>query len=181
MKVKRFAHEFGLEIFFLYHEINHLEIKFWVKEMLMASYSHALIALKICWNVTFGHHFDHKLWTVSNFLTWHERFRKYTFGTWIRTQILYFFDGNKESYCHLNMSRRVSGNTDLNYVLMGGRENGSKNMCSWIWLGNFFPISRDQSSWNQIFGKRYENGQLFMILNNFKNVFRSDLRSPFQQ
>ena len=28
MEVQRFVHEFGLEIFFLYREINHLDIKF---------------------------------------------------------------------------------------------------------------------------------------------------------
>ena len=38
---------FGLEIYLLYHEINHLEIKFWVKNTLLASYSRALIALKM--------------------------------------------------------------------------------------------------------------------------------------
>ena len=39
-----FAHEFGKEIFFLYHEINNLEFKFWVKNMLVATYSRAVIA-----------------------------------------------------------------------------------------------------------------------------------------
>ena len=39
-----FAHEFGKEIFFLYREINNPEIKFWVKNMLVASYSRAVIA-----------------------------------------------------------------------------------------------------------------------------------------
>ena len=48
MEVKLFAHEFGLEIFSLYHEINHLEIKYLVKDTLMASYSRALIAQKMC-------------------------------------------------------------------------------------------------------------------------------------
>jgi len=38
MEVKCFAHEFGLEIFFLYREINNLEIKFWVKKTLVGSY-----------------------------------------------------------------------------------------------------------------------------------------------
>ena len=32
MEVKWFVHEFGLEIFFLYHEINNFEIKFRVKK-----------------------------------------------------------------------------------------------------------------------------------------------------
>ena len=44
MEVQRFAHECGLEIFFLYQEINNLEIKYWVKKMLVARYSRALIA-----------------------------------------------------------------------------------------------------------------------------------------
>jgi len=44
MEVKRFAHEFGLEIFFLYREINNLEIKFCVKKTLVASYSRDVIA-----------------------------------------------------------------------------------------------------------------------------------------
>ena len=48
MEVKRFAHEFGLEIFFLYRGTNHLEMKFWVKNTLVASYSRALIELKMC-------------------------------------------------------------------------------------------------------------------------------------
>ena len=47
MEVDCFVHEFGFEILFLYHEINHLKIKFWVKNMLVASSSQALIALKM--------------------------------------------------------------------------------------------------------------------------------------
>ena len=43
MEVKRFAHEFGLEIFFLDRVINNLEIKFSVKKMLAASYSRDVI------------------------------------------------------------------------------------------------------------------------------------------
>ena len=48
MEEKRFAHQFDLEIFLLNREINHLEIKFWVKDTLMASYSRPLISLKMC-------------------------------------------------------------------------------------------------------------------------------------
>ena len=48
MEVQRFDHEFGLEIFFLYPEINNLEIKFWVKKMFVASYSRHVIALEMC-------------------------------------------------------------------------------------------------------------------------------------
>ena len=60
MEVERFAHEFGLEIFFLYRLIDNLEIKFWVKNTFEASYSRAAIASKMCCNVTFGHRFDNK-------------------------------------------------------------------------------------------------------------------------
>ena len=38
------AHEFGLDIFFLYYEINKFEIKFWVKKTLVVSYSQDVIA-----------------------------------------------------------------------------------------------------------------------------------------
>ena len=44
MEVLRFAREFRLGIFFLYRKINNLEIKFWVKNILLASYSRAIIA-----------------------------------------------------------------------------------------------------------------------------------------
>ena len=67
MKVQWFAHEFGKVIFVLYRETNHLEIKFWVKNTLVASYSWVLIALKKCWKVTFSHRFDNNFWTVRNF------------------------------------------------------------------------------------------------------------------
>ena len=48
MEVQRFDHEFGYDIFFLYPEINNLEIKFWVKKMFVASYSRDVIALEMC-------------------------------------------------------------------------------------------------------------------------------------
>ena len=48
MENNRFVPEFGLEIFLQYHEFNHLRIKFWVKNTLLASYSRALIALEMC-------------------------------------------------------------------------------------------------------------------------------------
>ena len=142
--VERFANEFGLEIFFLYHEINNLKIKFWVENTLVASYSQAVISLKMCSKATFSHRFDKNFWTVRNFWTWIECFGKYTFGAWISTQILYFFEGIQESYSHLNMSYRVTRNTDSNYVPMEGHKKGSLTIRSQIWLGNIFPISRDQ-------------------------------------
>ena len=43
MEVKQFAHEFGLKIFFPYREINNLDIKYWVKKMLVASYPRDVI------------------------------------------------------------------------------------------------------------------------------------------
>ena len=43
----RLAHDFGLEIFFLYRETNVLEIKFCVKNMLVTSFSVAVINYKI--------------------------------------------------------------------------------------------------------------------------------------
>ena len=61
------------------------------KKTLVASYSRTVIAKKMCWKVTFGHRFEIKFWTIRNFLTWHECFRKNTFGAWIWTQILFFF------------------------------------------------------------------------------------------
>ena len=48
MGVKRFVAKFGLKIFFLYQEINPHEIKFLVKNLLVASYLRDLIALKMC-------------------------------------------------------------------------------------------------------------------------------------
>ena len=44
IEVLRFPREFRLGIFFLYREINNLEIKFWVKNKLVASFSHVVIA-----------------------------------------------------------------------------------------------------------------------------------------
>ena len=58
MEVQRFVHEFGLEIFFLYREINHLKVKHWVKNTLVATYSRALIWFKICQKVTNARLFD---------------------------------------------------------------------------------------------------------------------------
>ena len=43
-QVLRLAREFHLEKFFLFHEIDNLEIKFWAKNTLVASYSRAVIA-----------------------------------------------------------------------------------------------------------------------------------------
>ena len=143
-EVQRFDLEFGLEIFVLYPEINNLEIKFWVKNMFVASYSRHVIALKMCWKVTYGHRFDNNFWTVRNFKTWAECFRKNTIGASIWTKFFYIFDGNRESDCTLNLSHQVPQNTDSNCLPMEGRKNGTSTIWSWIWLGNIFPISRGQ-------------------------------------
>ena len=158
MEVKRFALEFGLEIFFLYRVINHLETKFWAKYTLVASNFRLVIVQKMCWKVTSGHRFDNNFWTVRNFWMRPERFRKYTFRTWIWTQILHYFDKNQDCYCPLKMSYRVTRKTDSNYVPMQGSKTGSLTIRSWIWLGNIFPISRYQSSGNKILCKIYVSG-----------------------
>ena len=44
MEVLRFAREFHFVEFFLYREIDNLEIKLWVKNTLVGSYSQAKIA-----------------------------------------------------------------------------------------------------------------------------------------
>ena len=138
------AHEFGLEIFFQYREINHLEIKFWVKNTLLASYSRALIAYKMCWKVP-------SVTISTKTFEW-----KGIFGCGLNVlgsthtvlefehKICILFDGNQNSYFHLNMSHRVSRKTESNYVPMNSRKNGSLTILSRIWLGNIFPISRDQ-------------------------------------
>ena len=58
MEVLRFVHEIGFEIFFLCHEINHLKIKFWERNTLVASYLLALVTLEIGLTVDFGHRFN---------------------------------------------------------------------------------------------------------------------------
>ena len=69
MEVYRFAHEIGLEIFFLYLEMNNLEIKFWVKK----NVSDQLLMIRKCLeNVLksgLGHRFD------NNF-EWYGIFRR---------------------------------------------------------------------------------------------------------
>ena len=143
---------------FIYHLINHLEKKFCAKNTLVASYSCAVIAKKMCWNLTFSHRFDNNIRTARNFWMPPECFRKYTFSALIWTQILHYFDGNQECYCPLNISYRVTRKTDSNCVPMRGSKNGSLTIRSWIWLVNICPISRDQSSRNKILGKIYVSG-----------------------
>ena len=58
MEVKRFVQEIGIEVFFLCREINHLKIKFWDINTLVASYLLELVTLEIGLTVDFGHHFN---------------------------------------------------------------------------------------------------------------------------
>ena len=67
MEVYRFVQEIGIEVFFLCHVINHLKIKFWESNTLVASYLLALVTLEMWLTVDFGHRFNQKFWTVWNF------------------------------------------------------------------------------------------------------------------
>ena len=58
MEVIRFVQEIGFEIFFLCHEINHLKIKFWEINTLVASYLLELVTLEIGLTVDYGHCFN---------------------------------------------------------------------------------------------------------------------------
>ena len=60
MEVIRFVQEIGFEIFFLCHEINHLKIKFWEINTLVASYLLVLVTLEMRLTADFGHRFNYK-------------------------------------------------------------------------------------------------------------------------
>ena len=60
MEVLRFVQEIGFEIFFLCHEIHHLQIKFWERNTLVASYLLALVTLEMGLTVDFRHRFNNK-------------------------------------------------------------------------------------------------------------------------
>ena len=62
-----------------------------------------------------------------------------------------------------------------------GRKNCSITISTRFWLGNIFPISRDQCSRNQILRKKYVSGKLFTSSNYLENTLKSELRSPFRQ
>ena len=64
---------------------------------------------------------------------------------------------------------------------MGVRKNCSLTISTRFWLGNIFPISRDQCSRNQILRKIYVSGKLFTSSNHTENTSKSDLRSPCRQ
>ena len=60
MEVLRVVQEVGFEIFFLCREINHLKIKFWEINTLVASYLLELVILEMRLTVDFGHRFNYK-------------------------------------------------------------------------------------------------------------------------
>ena len=60
MEVLHLVHEIGFEIFFLCREMNHLKIKFWEINTLVASYLLVLVTLEMRLTVDFVHHFNYK-------------------------------------------------------------------------------------------------------------------------
>ena len=61
MEALRVVQEIGFEIFFLCREINHLKIKFWEINTLVASYLLDLVNLEMRLTIDIGHHFKYKL------------------------------------------------------------------------------------------------------------------------
>ena len=68
MEVLHFVQEIGFEIFFLCREINHLKIKFWEINTLVASYLLALVTLEMGLTVDFSHRFNNKFMNGKEFL-----------------------------------------------------------------------------------------------------------------
>ena len=60
MEVLHLVHEFGFEIIFLCRKINHLKIKFWEINTLVANYLLELVTLEMRLTVDFGHRFNYK-------------------------------------------------------------------------------------------------------------------------
>ena len=60
MEVLRVVQEIGFEIFFLCHEINHLKMKFYEINTLVASYFLEVVNLEMRLTVDFGHRFNNK-------------------------------------------------------------------------------------------------------------------------
>ena len=56
----RVVQEIGFEIFFLCREINHLKMKFYEINTLVASYLLELVNLEMRLTVDFGHRFNYK-------------------------------------------------------------------------------------------------------------------------
>ena len=67
MEVLHIVQEIVFEIFFLFREINHLKIKFWEINTLIASYLLDLVNLEMRLTVYFSHRFNYKLLMVTNF------------------------------------------------------------------------------------------------------------------
>ena len=60
MEVLRVVQEIGFEIFFLCREMNHLKIKFWEINTLVASYLLLLVTSEVRLTVDFVHCFNYK-------------------------------------------------------------------------------------------------------------------------
>ena len=60
MEVLRVVQEIGLEMFFLCCEINHLKIKFWEINTLVASYLLMLVTWEMRLTMDFGNRFNYK-------------------------------------------------------------------------------------------------------------------------
>ena len=60
MEVLRLVQKIGFEIFFLCREMNHLKIKFWEINTLVASYLLVLVTLEMRLTVDFDHRFNYK-------------------------------------------------------------------------------------------------------------------------
>ena len=60
MEVLRVVQEIGFEIFFLCREINHLKIKFWEINTLVASYLLVLVTWEMRLTMDFRHRFNYK-------------------------------------------------------------------------------------------------------------------------
>ena len=60
MEVLRCLQEIGCEKFFLCREINHLKIRFWEINTLVASYLLELVTLEMRLTVDFGRRFNYK-------------------------------------------------------------------------------------------------------------------------
>ena len=60
MEVLHLVQEFAIELFFLCREINHLKIKFWEINTLVASYLLELVTFEMRLTVDFDHRFNYK-------------------------------------------------------------------------------------------------------------------------
>ena len=67
MEVLCLVQEIGFEIFFLCPEMNHLKIKFWEINTLVANYLLVLVTLEMRLTVDIGHHFNYKFGMIWNF------------------------------------------------------------------------------------------------------------------